>query len=98
MVRAGWWDPMAASRGSSSSDRHRLAFGNARAVGVAAERGAASLPSGANHRALPAHAIGWLARESGRAVPAGSTVLVTLSGRGDKDVAQVAEMLTGERL
>ncbi len=46
----------------------------------------------------PAHAIGWLAREAGRAVPAGSTVLVTLSGRGDKDAAQVAERLTGEQL
>ena len=45
----------------------------------------------------PAHAIGWLAREAGRAVPAGSTVLVTLSGRGDKDANQVAEML-GETL
>jgi tryptophan synthase beta chain len=41
----------------------------------------------------PAHAIGWLAREAGRAVPAGATVLVTLSGRGDKDAAQVAERL-----
>jgi tryptophan synthase beta chain len=41
----------------------------------------------------PAHAIGWLAREAGRSVPAGSTVLVTLSGRGDKDAAQVAERL-----
>jgi tryptophan synthase beta chain len=41
----------------------------------------------------PAHAIGWLAREAGSAVPAGSTVLVTLSGRGDKDAAQVAERL-----
>jgi tryptophan synthase beta chain len=41
----------------------------------------------------PAHAIGWLAREVGRSVPAGSTVLVTLSGRGDKDAAQVAERL-----
>ncbi|MSO78837.1 MAG: tryptophan synthase subunit beta [Acidimicrobiia bacterium] len=40
-----------------------------------------------------AHAIGWLAREAGHAVPAGSTVLVTLSGRGDKDAAQVAERL-----
>jgi tryptophan synthase beta chain len=46
----------------------------------------------------PAHAIGWLAREAGRAVPAGSTVLVTLSGRGDKDAAYVAERLTGEPL
>jgi tryptophan synthase beta chain len=40
-----------------------------------------------------AHAIGWLAREAGRAVPAGSTVLVTLSGRGDKDAAQVERLL-----
>ncbi|MFO7591738.1 MAG: tryptophan synthase subunit beta [Acidimicrobiia bacterium] len=46
----------------------------------------------------PAHAIGWLARESGHAVPSGSSVLVTLSGRGDKDAAYVAERLTGERL
>ena len=41
----------------------------------------------------PAHAIGWLAREVGVSVPRGSTVLVTLSGRGDKDAAQVAERL-----
>ena len=44
-----------------------------------------------------AHAIGWLAREAGRAVPSGATVLVTLSGRGDKDVAQIAARL-GEDL
>jgi len=43
----------------------------------------------------PAHAIGWLAREAGRSVPTGSTVLITLSGRGDKDAAQVAERLAG---
>ncbi|HEY8215677.1 MAG TPA: tryptophan synthase subunit beta [Acidimicrobiia bacterium] len=43
----------------------------------------------------PAHALGWLAREVGRAVPRGATVLVTLSGRGDKDAAQVAERLRG---
>jgi len=41
----------------------------------------------------PAHAIAWLAREAGGTIPSGSTVLVTLSGRGDKDAAQVAEML-----
>jgi tryptophan synthase beta chain len=46
----------------------------------------------------PAHAIGWLAREAGRSVPAGATVLVTLSGRGDKDAAQIAERVSGERL
>jgi tryptophan synthase beta chain len=43
----------------------------------------------------PAHAIGWLAREAGHAVPAGATVLATLSGRGDKDAAQVAARLDG---
>jgi tryptophan synthase beta chain len=41
----------------------------------------------------PAHALGWLAAEAGRAVPAGSVVLLTLSGRGDKDAAQVAALL-----
>ena len=39
-----------------------------------------------------AHALAWLGREAGRSVPTGATVLVTLSGRGDKDVAQVREM------
>jgi tryptophan synthase beta chain len=42
----------------------------------------------------PAHAIAWVAREAGKTIPTGSTVLITLSGRGDKDVAQVREMLT----
>jgi tryptophan synthase beta chain len=46
----------------------------------------------------PAHAIAWLAREAGRSVPAGATVLVTLSGRGDKDAVQVAERVSGEQL
>jgi tryptophan synthase beta chain len=41
----------------------------------------------------PAHALAWLAREAGGVVPAGATVLVTLSGRGDKDVAQVRALL-----
>ncbi len=40
-----------------------------------------------------AHAIAWVARSAGTdALPTGSTVLVTLSGRGDKDVAQVREI------
>ncbi len=46
----------------------------------------------------PAHALGWLAREVGKSIPWGATVLVTLSGRGDKDAMQVAERLTGEPL
>jgi tryptophan synthase beta chain len=41
----------------------------------------------------PAHAIAWVAREAGREIPLGSTVLITLSGRGDKDAAQAMEML-----
>lgn len=42
----------------------------------------------------PAHAIAWVARaaKSGEIEP-GATVLVTMSGRGDKDVAQVMEAL-----
>src|SRR3954469_12819450 len=40
-----------------------------------------------------AHAIAWLAREAGRAVPTGSTIVVNMSGRGDKDVEQVREIL-----
>ncbi len=42
----------------------------------------------------PAHALAWVARAAGTEIPAGASVLVTLSGRGDKDVAQVME-LTG---
>ncbi|MGA2521588.1 MAG: tryptophan synthase subunit beta [Acidimicrobiales bacterium] len=40
-----------------------------------------------------AHALAWVVREAGRSVPLDATVLVTLSGRGDKDVAQVRDML-----
>jgi tryptophan synthase beta chain len=42
-----------------------------------------------------AHAVAWLAKEAGRTIPAGSTVLLNLSGRGDKDVAQVRAILDG---
>jgi len=41
-----------------------------------------------------AHAIAWLQREAGRSVPEGATVVVCLSGRGDKDVEQVREILS----
>jgi tryptophan synthase beta chain len=40
-----------------------------------------------------AHAIAWVIREAGKAIPTGSSVLVNLSGRGDKDVAQVLDIL-----
>jgi tryptophan synthase beta chain len=42
-----------------------------------------------------AHALAWVVRAAGTdELPSGSTVLVTLSGRGDKDVAQVRELLS----
>ena len=40
-----------------------------------------------------AHALAWIAREAGTTIPEGSTILVNLSGRGDKDVAQVRDIL-----
>jgi len=45
----------------------------------------------------PAHAIAWVLREAGREIPSGSTVLVNLSGRGDKDVAQVMQIRRGHQ-
>jgi tryptophan synthase beta chain len=41
----------------------------------------------------PAHAVAWVIREAGGDVPFGSTVLINLSGRGDKDVDQVMRIL-----
>jgi tryptophan synthase beta chain len=43
-----------------------------------------------------AHALAWVrraARDGG--LPAGATVLITLSGRGDKDAAQLRELTHG---
>ena len=42
-----------------------------------------------------AHAVAWIVREAGAAIPTGSSVLLNLSGRGDKDVAQVRALLRG---
>ncbi|MDA8270828.1 MAG: tryptophan synthase subunit beta [Actinomycetota bacterium] len=41
----------------------------------------------------PAHAIAYVIREAGKEIPLGSTVLVTMSGRGDKDAESVAQIL-----
>ncbi len=43
-----------------------------------------------------AHALAWVFREAGKLIPSGSTVLVNLSGRGDKDVAQVLDILRSQ--
>jgi tryptophan synthase beta chain len=40
----------------------------------------------------PAHGLAWVVREAGKSIPPGSSVLLTLSGRGDKDVALVREL------
>ena len=40
-----------------------------------------------------AHALAWVLRAKDEL--AGKTVILNLSGRGDKDVAQVAEILGG---
>ena len=42
-----------------------------------------------------AHALAWVLREAGQSIAPGSTVLLNLSGRGDKDVAQVLGILRG---
>ncbi|MFI5043384.1 MAG: tryptophan synthase subunit beta [Acidimicrobiales bacterium] len=42
----------------------------------------------------PAHALAWVSRE--RRQLAGKTVLINLSGRGDKDVAQMMDILADE--
>jgi tryptophan synthase beta chain len=42
----------------------------------------------------PAHAVAWVVRASASGeLPAGSTVLITMSGRGDKDAEQVMGLL-----
>ena len=43
-----------------------------------------------------AHAVAWIAKEAGHSLPFGSSVLLNLSGRGDKDVAQVRTLLKGQ--
>ena len=41
----------------------------------------------------PAHAVAYVLGEAGRAIPRGSKVLLTMSGRGDKDSETVAKIL-----
>ncbi|HLI43245.1 MAG TPA: tryptophan synthase subunit beta [Acidimicrobiales bacterium] len=43
----------------------------------------------------PSHGLAWIVREAGHGLPHGSTVLLTMSGRGDKDVAMVMELEQG---
>ncbi|MGH9292994.1 MAG: tryptophan synthase subunit beta [Acidimicrobiales bacterium] len=43
----------------------------------------------------PCHGLAWVLAEAGRSIPTGSAVLLTMSGRGDKDVALVMDRLGG---
>ena len=44
----------------------------------------------------PAHALAWVAKAARDGeIPAGSTVLLTMSGRGDKDAEHVMNLLAG---
>ena len=40
-----------------------------------------------------AHALAYVMRAAGNEIPSGSTVMVTLSGRGDKDASQVMDLI-----
>jgi tryptophan synthase beta chain len=45
-----------------------------------------------------AHAVAWVQRAAlAGDLPAGTTVLITMSGRGDKDAAQLKELIHGRR-
>jgi tryptophan synthase beta chain len=44
-----------------------------------------------------AHALAWVVRNARSLIEEGSSVLVTLSGRGDKDVAQVRDLIRVSR-
>ncbi len=79
---------------------HLAAIGRARYVGMADEPVIEALQLLSSSEGIipaleSAHAVAWITREAGREIPSGSTVLLNLSGRGDKDVAQVRDILKG---
>ena len=41
----------------------------------------------------PSHALAYIMREAGKSIPPGHTVLLCLSGRGDKDMATIGDRL-----
>ena len=47
-------------------------------------------------RHVPDGSVSFSVPEAGRSVPKGATVLLTLSGRGDKDAQQLMERLGSE--
>ena len=80
---------------------HLADVGRARYVAAADEEVLAALQLLATTEGIipalePAHAVAWVVRAAGTAdLPTGSTVLVTMSGRGDKDAEHVMRLLGG---
>ncbi len=79
---------------------HLAASGRAQYVGIGDEDVLVALQTLSQLEGIipaleSAHAVAWIMQEAGRSIPKGSTVLLNLSGRGDKDVAQVREILRG---
>jgi tryptophan synthase beta chain len=78
---------------------HLADVGRARYVPAADEEVLAALQLLATTEGIipalePAHAVAWVVRAAGTAdLPTGSTVLVTMSGRGDKDAEHVMRLL-----
>ncbi|MEN3536858.1 tryptophan synthase subunit beta [Microbispora sp. ZYX-F-249] len=78
---------------------HLRDLGRARYVTVSDEEAAAAAVRLARTEGIvpaleSAHALAWVIRAAGDGeLPAGSTVLMTLSGRGDKDVSTLKELL-----
>ena len=78
---------------------HLAAVGRARYVPAADEEVLAALKLLATTEGIipalePAHAVAWVVRAAGTAdLPSGSTVLITMSGRGDKDAEHVMGLL-----
>ena len=78
---------------------HLATIGRARYVPAADDEVLAALQLLAQMEGIipalePAHAVAWVARAARTGeLPTGSTVLITMSGRGDKDAEQVMELL-----
>jgi tryptophan synthase beta chain len=80
---------------------HLAASGRAEYYGVGDEEVLAALSLLSESEGIipaleTAHAVAWITREVGGLLPIGSTVLLNLSGRGDKDVAQVRAIMRAQ--
>jgi tryptophan synthase beta chain len=80
---------------------HLAASGRAEYFGVGDEEVLAALSLLSESEGIipaleTAHAVAWITREVGGLLPIGSTVLLNLSGRGDKDVAQVRAIMKAQ--